>query len=62
MCLAKDAPQFLNKMFDMAKSGIKMVIDTVKGWVENTIGWALDKIKEMWDGITGACSLSSFRH
>ena len=23
----------------------------IKGWIQNSIGWAIEKIQELWDGV-----------
>lgn len=35
-CLVRDVPAFMNSLFDMAKGAIEGLIDTIKGWIENS--------------------------
>ena len=53
-CLVRDVASFMIKLFDMAKQAVSNIINTVKGWIQRSIDWAVRKIQELWSGITGA--------
>ena len=53
-CLVRDVASFMTKLFDMAKQAVSNIINTVKGWIQASIDWAIRKIQELWSGITGA--------
>ena len=52
-CLVRDVASFMVKLFDMAKQAVVNIINTLKGWIQASIDWAVRKIQELWTGITG---------
>ena len=50
-CLVENVPYFKATAFDAGKEAIEHIINMIKGWLQNSIGWAIEKIQELWDGV-----------
>ena len=50
-CLVEKVPSFMATLFEAGAAAIEHIINTIKGWIANSIEWAIDKIQELWNGV-----------
>ena len=55
-CIVGNVPSFMVSLFDKAKDAVQSIISTIQGWIQSSIDWAVQKIQELWNGITGVVS------